>query len=124
MKKILFPAVFIFIILNCSTIPIQKDLKYEKYDQQTDYAVRNTEDGFIFYIKYSTFQFFPELEVVRNTVKENLISILYWYIDRNSLEIKPINKDRIVANVGRNGLTGITSGSAEVKVYLETKHEN
>jgi hypothetical protein len=82
----------------------------------TDLAVEPSPTGFLITIRYARYQFIPESQAVATACRSTLLSEAYHYADQQGRKIAPINEQRIRLSMGRNGLTGITSCSAQVPV--------
>tara|TARA_B110001469_G_C9569395_1_gene282338 strand:- start:230 stop:529 length:300 start_codon:yes stop_codon:yes gene_type:complete len=90
-----------------------------RYDKNTTYRIDERADGFTITMYYSRYQFIPESDAVAAAAKSNLTSICYDVADSKGKEIKPINEQRIKMSMGRNGISGITSWTGNVKAFYK-----
>lgn len=76
-------------------------------------------NGFDLTVNYSRYQFIPESSAVAVACKSALTSLAHELADKKGRKIKPLNEQRIRISMGRNGLTGITSCSAQAVAEWE-----
>lgn len=118
MKKITFVIVFVMLV-GCARPALFSDQMMLTYDKDTTYIIEDVHDGFVLSVAYSRYQFFPESNALAMSCKSQLTSIAWEHADKSSRKIKPVNEQKIKISMGRNGLTGITSCQAQVKVEWE-----
>jgi hypothetical protein len=106
-------------LISCATPMKYTDKPLQPYDRDTQYRIDETANGFAVTIYYSRFQFFPESSAVALACKSSLTSIAYEHAQNKNRNIKPINDQMIRISMGRNGVTGITSCSAAVRVQYQ-----
>jgi hypothetical protein len=114
MRRINFIALLLITtaLLGCSSATQFTNLPMIQYDDDTEYAVEQTANGFNIYVNYSRHQYFPETNIVVASCKSALTSIAYEYADQKGRQIMPINEQRIKISTGRNGMSGMTSCSS------------
>lgn len=89
------------------------------YDKDTEYSMSDRVNGFDLTVNYSRYQFIPESSAVAVACKSALTSLAHELADKKGRKIKPLNEQRIRISMGRNGLTGITSCSAQAVAEWE-----
>ncbi len=119
MKKIMIVGLSLLILIGCATPITYTDKPLQPYDRDTQYRIDEIGEGFVITIYYSRFQFIPESSAVALACKSSLTSIAYEYTQNKNRNIKPINDQMIRISMGRNGMTGITSCSATVRVQYQ-----
>ena len=119
MKKITVIFAVIAMLVGCTAPAKFTSQETLHYDKDTRYVIEDVSDGFILSVNYSRYQFIPESESVARACKSQLTSIAWERSDQTGRKIKPVNEQRIKISMGRNGLTGITSCHAQVKVEWE-----
>lgn len=108
--------VFALFSFGC-TAPMKYTSKpLEPYDRDTEYTIEQMNDGFAITVLYSKYQFVPESDAIALSCKQAITTIAYEYADKNGRKIEPINEQRIKLSTGRNGLSGVTSCSANAVV--------
>lgn len=102
----------------CSTPSIQLAGESMEYDKDTRYSVTERAGGFVVTVEYSSYQFFPSLDVVANTCRDTVTAIAYEVSEKRGKKIK-VDPQRTRVAAGRNGVFGITScGGSAVAEYL------
>jgi hypothetical protein len=119
MYKKTFVLFMLLSIVSCSTPAKYTDAEMKPYDDDTEYAVESFDKGYIVSITYGKFQFFPESAALSDACRTQLRSVVWDHSDHMGKEIKPINEQRIKLSVGRNELTGVTTCSAQIKVFYK-----
>ena len=126
MRLMIFALLVGVTICGCTTPVSYTEKPLHRYDQNTTYRVEDHLDGFSITMFYSRYQFVPESDTVLSVCKSNLTSLAYEIADQKNRTIPLVNEQRIKVSMGRNGITGITSCSANLKIeYLPiaTKEE-
>lgn len=103
-------------LASCTAPSNYSKVPMKALDQNTNYSVVDTEDGFTISINYSRYQFIPETSAHVETCKSAVMSAAYDYADSIDKDIETINEQRIKISTGRNALLGMTSCSASVPV--------
>jgi len=83
-----------------------------KYGKNAKYTIEMQPDGFVVRVSYGRYQFIPESSVVAAECRSALTAIAWEYAERLGKQIEPINDQRIVLLMGRNGLKGTTTCTA------------
>ncbi len=109
----------LLILAGCSSPVSRTDIAMTKYDKDTEYGIKETQNGFDIAVLYSRFQIIPESDSVSEACKSQLTSIAWEYSDSVKKPIQEINEQRIRISMGRNGFSGITSCSASASAVWE-----
>ena len=112
LRNIFIALLIGFSAFGCATPMSYTNSPLTTYDKDTEYAIDSKNDGFSITVYYSRYQFVPESNAVAVACKSTLTAIAHEYADKNGKKIQPINEQRIRISMGRNGLSGITSCSA------------
>ncbi|AGW91515.1 hypothetical protein N234_15910 [Ralstonia pickettii DTP0602] len=100
----------------CTTPSAFTDKPMTQFDRDTEYAVDDTQSGFVITINYSRYQFIPESGALAAACKAALTSVAHDIAERKGRRIEPVNEQRIKLSLGRNGLSGVTSCSATAPI--------
>ena len=119
MKKRVILGLVLLILVGCATPMRYTDKPLSPYDRDTQYRIDEFEGGFVTTIYYSRYQFIPESSAVALACKSSLTAIAHDYALNKNKKIMPINDQMIRISMGRNGVSGITSCSATVKVQYQ-----
>lgn len=104
---------------GCATPVAQSTATMTTYDKDTEYAVTPRDDGYTVAVNYSRYQFIPESVAVADACKSVTLVIAHEQAEKAKRKIQPINEQRLMISMGRNGLSGITSCSASVPVQWQ-----
>ncbi len=89
------------------------------YDLDTSYHVEDHSDGFTLTIYYSHYQFWPNYDSVDRSGKAILRRIAKEIATEREKKLKPIAEESMETSLGRNGFSGLTSLTGEVRVYYK-----
>ena len=103
-------------LAGCATPAPLSDAALTSYDKHTEYSLEENPTGFLLTVNYARYQFIPESPAVAMACKSALTSIAYEIAARKGKALQSINEQQIKLSMGRNGVTGITSCSAQVPV--------
>lgn len=106
-------------LAGCATPTQYTSAPMLTYDKDTEYSMSDRVNGFDLTVNYSRYQFIPESSAVAVACKSALTSLAHEHADKKGRKIKPLNEQRIRISMGRNGLTGITSCSAQAVAEWE-----
>ncbi len=106
----------IVLLAGCAKPVSHTNIPMMKYDKDTEYGVKQRNDGFVITVFYSRYQFVPESDAVATACKSQLTAITWEHADNVGKEITPVNEQRIRISMGRNALSGITSCQASAIV--------
>lgn len=116
MKNRISIAAAAVLLAACATPVPQTSSTMTPYDKDTEYAVTPRADGYQVAVNYSRYQFIPESDAVAEACKRMTLAIAHEHAEKLKRKIAPINEQRLVISMGRNGLSGITSCAASVPV--------
>lgn len=102
------------LLTSCATAERFTGKPMVQRDAHTSYAVDDATTGFVLYVYYSRFQFFPESAAVDQAATSQLLSLAHEIAGQLGKPIEPINEQQIRKSMGRNIFTGITSWSGMV----------
>jgi hypothetical protein len=103
-------------VAGCATPASYTAAPMLTYDKDTEYAIEDRTDGFDLTVNYSRYQMVPESSALATACKSALTAIAWDVAKKRAREIEPVNEQRIRISMGRNGLSGITSCSANAPV--------
>ncbi|MBY0355687.1 MAG: hypothetical protein K2Q12_08175 [Rickettsiales bacterium] len=108
--------IFILLLTSCTRPMGYTHENMKAWDKDTEYEVTERPNGFTLTINYERYQFIPEGDALTQACKSALTSIAYDYAEKQGRKIDPVNEQRIKLSLGRNGLTGFSSCSAQAPV--------
>jgi hypothetical protein len=98
---------------GCSSPSRLTDKEMTPYDDHTQYAIEEREDGFVITVGYSQYQFVRDGNSVAEACRSALKVIAHEIADKQNKKIEPLDEQRIRISIGRNGLTGRSSCYAQ-----------
>lgn len=114
----LFATILVSVLAaGCATPATYTDRPGTVYDKDTSYVLEDQPDGFVLTVDYARYQFIPESGAVQTSCKSQLTSLAHELADKRGRKIQPVDEQRVKISMGRNGVTGITSCAANVRVF-------
>jgi len=114
-------AIAATLLLSACATPVHQSVSStDYYDKNTKVGFEDRPDGFAISVEYSRYQFVPESDAVAVACKQALTSIAFDHASKLGKKIQQINEQEIRLSMGRNGLLGITSCTAQVAAHWAT----
>lgn len=116
---LLLTGVMLLFVQACTTPVGYSERSLCRYDKDTTYRVDDAPNGFSVTIYYSRYQFIPESSAVLSVARGNLFAICHEVAERRGRHLQPIDEQRVMQSMGRNGFSGVTSWTGSVRVFYK-----
>lgn len=92
----------------------------EVADKNAHFTLKNTPTGFSVEVRYSRYQFVPEMSALLVTCRSLLTTRAYDEAKARGREIQPINEQEIRVSTGRN----IVNARTKCRAFVEARWKN
>lgn len=88
----------------------------QAFDQETEYVVTPSANGFGIKLRHAKVQYAPETGVVIAKCKDAALAIAHQYAEQQHRRIKAVSAERVTYTTDRDMMNGITSCTANLSV--------
>lgn len=114
--RIAYLAAACLTLAACASPVTYTDKPMAAFDKDTDYAIEDAPGGFNLTIRYGRYQYLPEPGSIAVGCRVAFNNVAQGIAARKGREIQPVDEQKIQVSLGRNGISGVTSCSANAMV--------